>query len=321
MGVDADFVPGFPTADTASPEETVTLVPPPKVKEPDEEIPLLPQEDEPEDADIDGDGEGDEEVLETVEVEIDGKTYTVPKAIEDHLLREEDYTQKTQTLSEQRKQVEAFQAQLQERAALQEAIMDDAAQVRGLETQLVEYEKIDWPAYHLQNPQAAQYHKLQMEQLQSFHGKAMQALNEKVQHVQSLQSKSRDETIQRTVTALEKPDPVYGWPGYSAKHMDSLDSDAEKIFGLSAEERSRITSPKSIKILHAAVSFVKSLQKAAAATPKPTVEAKPVKQVPSNRGRNTPSVSGDELPVDKWVERERAKQARKMAALNGSSRI
>jgi hypothetical protein len=266
-------------------------------------------------------GEGEEEVIETIEVEIGGKKYLVPKDVEPHLLREEDYTQKTQTLAEQRRQVEAYQQTLQEKAELHAAVLDDIAVVKNIDGQLAEYNKIDWPAYQLQNPQAASYHYMQYQQLRGFREQAANAVNEKMQYASELQSKSRDETIQRSIAALEKPDPEYLWPGYSQAHMSKLTDLSKKYFGLTDDEQARMTSPKSIKILNAGVMGIELAKKAALASKPKTPEAQPVRQIPTNRGVRSSSSSGDNLTTEQWRAKEEARQAAKRAALNGRSLI
>lgn len=291
------------------PTEETPLVP---VTEPDAPIP-----EEQEEA-IEGDEEGDEEALETIEVEIGGKKFIVPKAVEEHLLREEDYTQKTQTLAEQRRELEAHQERVREAAQVQEAVLDDIAVIRSIDAQLQEYARIDWPAYHLQNPQAAGYHYMQFQELQGHRNSAAYALNEKMQHVGSRQAEARSQAIDRAITALSKPDPEFGWPGYSAAHMDRLTDDVKREFGFSDQQLQRVVDPGSIKALNCAVLWRKAMRQAAAKPKATTVEAQPVKQIPTHRGRTTSSSSGDELSTEQWVARERRKAAQRAA--NGGLR-
>jgi hypothetical protein len=311
---DDDFVPGFPTTEPVAEEKSIPAKPI-GIEEP----PLL--SDEPEDEAPDegmSDEEADEEgVLETIEVEIEGKKYLVPKDVEPHLLRQEDYTQKTQTLADRQAEFEARQTQLQEKMVLQEAVLDDIAAIKGIDAQLGEYHKIDWPAYQLQNPQAAQYHWMQFQQLRDMREQAAGTLNEKMQHVSQLQQRSKDEAIQKAITALQKPDPEKGWPGYSASYLEKLTDNAVRV-GFKRSQLEKITDPESIKFVNLAVIGANYLKQQAAASKAPkTVEAQPVKQVPANRGRRVPSSSGDELTADQWRARELAKEAKKLAALNG----
>jgi len=296
-------------------DPTVPLAPEPAAEPVQQELPLGIDAPPPPGDVVDIEADDDEDAIETIEVEIGGKTYTVPKAVEDHLLREEDYTQKTQTLAEQRKAVEAYQVQLQEKARIQEAVLEDIATVRSFDAQLQEYNKIDWPAYQLQDPNAAQYHYFQYQQLQEYRNQAAGALNAKMQHVSSLQSQNRDAAIQKTITALSKPDPEYGWPGYSPAYMDRLSEAARVHLGMTNEQMSQVVNADSIKYINLAVMMKQNLKKAVSGNAAPAVEARPVRQIPSARGRTSPSSSGDEMPIEKWIERERKKNQK---AANGT---
>jgi hypothetical protein len=304
----------------ADDNELEGILPPEEPKtpigEPDDETSQEPSEETP--LDEGEEGEEEEAEIETIEVEINGKKYLVPKDVEPHLLREEDYTQKTQTLAEQRRQVEDYQKQLVEKAALHEAVIDDISIIKGMDSQLAEYAKIDWPQYMLQDAKAAQYHYMQYQQLHGFRQQAAQSVSEKMQHVSELQAKSRDEAIARTIAALEKPDPDYLWPGFSEAHMSKLTVLSKKYFGLTDAEQANMTSPKSIKILNEAV-MSRELRKAAQVPRLKAPEAQPVKQIPTNRGVRTTSSSGDHLTADQWRAKEEARQAKKRAALNGRS--
>jgi len=290
------------------PEVDTPLVP---VTEPD-----APPAEEPEEA-VEGDEDGEEEVLETIEVEIGGKKFIVPKAVEEHLLREEDYTQKTQAIAEERRAIEAHQERAREAAQVQEAVLEDIAAIRSIDAQIQEYNRIDWPAYHLQNPQAAGYHYMQFQELQGHRNRAAYSLNEKMQHVSTKQAEAKSQAIDRAITALQKPDPEYGWPGYSAAHMDRLTEDAKREFNFTDQQLQRVVDPGTIKALNCAVLWKRAMRQAAAKQKSTTVEAQPVKQIPSNRGRSTSSTPSDKDSTEEWVAKERRRMAAKHAA-NGS---
>lgn len=80
------------------------------------------------------------------EVEYDGQTYQVPKALEKAILQEKDYTQKTQTLAEQRRQVEYTQKAL-EAAKLErefhESVANDLSQLRLMDNYLQQMKSAD----------------------------------------------------------------------------------------------------------------------------------------------------------------------------------
>ena len=62
---------------------------------------------------VEVEADADAELPAFVAVEYDGQEYEVPEALKDALMRQKDYTTKTQTLADQRRQVEAQAAQLQ----------------------------------------------------------------------------------------------------------------------------------------------------------------------------------------------------------------
>ena len=117
------------------------------VEEPETEIDTeaedSPDDGEPEAADDDG---ADDDLMD---VEIDGKTFRVPK---DAAFRQSDYTQKTQALAEQRKEVEAAIERLN---GASEAETKALANVAYIEAQIAQYNDIDWQQWDQMDPVAA----------------------------------------------------------------------------------------------------------------------------------------------------------------------
>lgn len=85
------------------------------------------------------------ETPQEVEVEYNGKTYSLLPELRDALLRQADYTRKTQELAGQRR---AFEAERQthgrENTALR-AHLTDAARIVALNDHLSALDKVDWP--------------------------------------------------------------------------------------------------------------------------------------------------------------------------------
>ena len=81
---------------------------------------------------------------EEVEVEYDGQTYSVPAALKDALLRQADYTRKTQEVAEGRKALDADRMAHSRSSETARAHIQDAARIVALNDQLAHYDKIDW---------------------------------------------------------------------------------------------------------------------------------------------------------------------------------
>jgi hypothetical protein len=104
-----------------------------------------------------------------VEVEYEGRTYAVPAALKGALMRQADYTRKTQALAQHRQALEAAHQALAEHAA---EVHDDALEhgrVALLGDHIGRLSQLDWPALQQQNPAQAQALMQQLFQLRQAH--------------------------------------------------------------------------------------------------------------------------------------------------------
>lgn len=102
--------------------------------------------------------EGDEEEVEQAapvdddeEVEWEGKKFKAPKGLKDGILRQADYTKKTQELSAKAKDLDARESQI---TAAPEEELKVRAQLFNVDSQLEQYGKLtqaDWDAYYAQD--------------------------------------------------------------------------------------------------------------------------------------------------------------------------
>ena len=108
--------------------------------------------DEVEADEVDDAEEGDDdEAKDTDEVEAelfeltmdDGTKVQVPKSAKDAFMKNADYTQKTQSLSEQRKALEADRQRCQQAIKMQTQCTDADSNVRVIDAQLAQFEVID----------------------------------------------------------------------------------------------------------------------------------------------------------------------------------
>ena len=81
-------------------------------------------DDETPEADADGAPDEGQPEDDTEEVDWDGAKYRVPKPLKDALLRQADYTRKTQELAEQRRTVEQHFTSLTQQAELQQQTLE-----------------------------------------------------------------------------------------------------------------------------------------------------------------------------------------------------
>src|SRR4051812_16462419 len=75
---------------------------------------------------------------EEIEVQYGGKSYLLPPELKDALLRQADYTRKTQEVAQARKALEAAQAEHHQGVAHARAHIQDAARIVALNDQLAQ---------------------------------------------------------------------------------------------------------------------------------------------------------------------------------------
>jgi len=201
--------------------------------------------------------ESDEE-----EVEYDGENYRLPKKLKDALLRNADYTKKTQEVAEQRRIVEAHHEHIkaQEQAFQQQqqfhnVVMQDLSEIKASESTLAEYGKVDWNAYMDQDPIQAQKLWMQYQTLQGKHNQLLGNLNTKSQQFAQYQEQQQTEIIQRGMEVLKKDLPNWG-----PEVARELKQTGKEYYGFTDTELSNVLDPRMIKVLADAAAY-RRLQK------------------------------------------------------------
>ena len=121
-------------------------------------IPLMPEEKQaPQpveqpvaDAEVQAEGQTDQPATESEmeELEFDGVKFNLPKEhapkVKDALLREADYTRKTQEVSERARVVSEQEKLLQLNREFHTSTLDDIAQVKSFDQAIAQYANVDW---------------------------------------------------------------------------------------------------------------------------------------------------------------------------------
>ena len=119
--------------------------------------------DEAEEGDDDEAKEADEVEAELFELTLDdGTKVEVPQSAKDAFMKNADYTQKTQSLSEQRKALEADRQRFQQAIKMQTQFTEADSNVRVIDTQLAQFEGIDLNTCGQQDPASAQQAQIQL---------------------------------------------------------------------------------------------------------------------------------------------------------------
>lgn len=235
-----------------------------------------------------------EQPEEYIEVERNGKKYSVPKSLEGEFLMQSDYTRKTQSVAEERKAVEAErEAAKAEREAvaaertLNQSVLRLMAQGEHLAATYQQLEQVNLFELNQQDPVKAQEVLIQKQQianaLQQVHGQ----LN--LQKQQQSESEQRNNAQLAEKAAKVLASEIKGWQPNN--EIDAAITAYAVDSGLPAKDISNavLRMPKLGVILDKARQFDALMKKQAAATakPKPESQEKPVTRITASQGTAT----------------------------------
>jgi hypothetical protein len=246
-----------------------------------------------------------------VEVQYEGKTYCLPPELRDALLRQADYTRKTQDVAQNRKALEAEKAAHHTRASATRAHMLDAARVVALNDQLTQFDQIDWRALQAQDPTRAQVLWQHRERIKHLRDRAARAWTEKEKEHTSHSQRETARRMQEVSAHL--PRLIADW----SPELDAKLAQYGTAQGISGTEMTQATlqNPTFIKILHKAHQFDEAAKKKQTQqTFDAALAARPVTRVGGGGGtasRRTTDSSGDALSAEEWAKRERERMRRR----------
>lgn len=233
---------------------------------------------------------------EVDEVEYEGKKYAVPREIKDALLRQADYTRKTQELAQTRREAEeSVHAEREAVKREREAVRahEEFAAVRAQLSEFAAVTPEQWQAAMQQDPQSAQVAWMKFQALKD---KAQGLGNKIAQDEQRRALETQQATARRIEQAMA--DVRAEIPDWSDAKAGALKDYAQKL-GAKAEALATVTDAWIVKALHKASLYDQISQKAKAA-PTPTEPAKPVRTI--TQGKSTAGVDPDKLSTDEWLK-------------------
>ena len=216
-----------------------------------------------------------EQQEETFEFDLEGEKYVLPKKLEKAVLQERDYTQKSQSLADQRRLVEVKEQQFRLRelqTSFHTEVANEVKQMQMIDAVLEQ--PVNWQSM---STDEAFRHKIQLDDLKQQRDKIAQTLNQKWQTHQTQQQAKQQELQQKTLEVLRSRIPT--WSDATAKEV----TDHFRERGLSDADFALFNSnPVYIEAAWKAVQFDKLQAKAtktvADAKTVKTTSAKPMPQ-------------------------------------------
>ena len=187
-----------------------------------------------------------------------------------------DYTQKTQQVAEQRKELEAYAEQIkaqeqafQEQMQLNNVLIEDVAKITALDQQLNQYANVNWQQLSDSDFVEAQKLFFTYNQLQTERSNLVSQFEAKKQEVVQKQTQLMAEKIAKGKEILAKEIP--NWSPETNQALLSTGKD----YGFTDAELNAIVDPRHVKVLHDAMQWRK-LQQKDSIVKKKVSSAKPV---------------------------------------------
>jgi hypothetical protein len=262
-------------------------VKPPELQEEEEQTPLeaeaeATEEVESEEATEEPDEEAEEEeqsqdeVPAILKLKVNGED--VEKPLDEVVALAQqglDYTQKTQQVAEQRKELEAYAESIkaqeqafQEQMQLNNVLIEDVAKITSLDQQLNQYANVNWQQLSDNDFVEAQKLFFSYNQLQQERSQLVSQFEAKKQQVVQKQSQLMAEKIAKGKEVLAKEIP--NWSPETNQALLSTGKD----YGFSDAELNSIVDPRHVKVLHDAMQWRKLQQNSV--VKKKVSNAKPV---------------------------------------------
>lgn len=231
---------------------------------------------------LDGEGQAEADALE--EVEYEAKKYRLPKELKDALLRQSDYTRKTQEVAEKAKAAEAKEAELSQQREVFQYHAKSVGEFHVLNAQIEPYEKMtqaDWQRFAADRPADANAAWIQYGLLKDQRASLVSTLSAQEQE---RQLKAQRENAKRTEEGRKAIAAQI--PGWSTE-LDNKLREHATTYGFTKDEWATVSDPRAVKVLNDAYQYRQLVARQRAATQ--TTQPQSITPPPQIGGTRTPT--------------------------------
>lgn len=238
------------------------------------------------------------------EVEFEGKKFKVDKEIKDALLRQADYTKKTQEVAEQRRQIEEMRNRTLETAEFQQQILVEVAQVVSIDNQLAQFNNLDWNRLYSEDPTQAVLLDRQMRDLMGHKQNLVNAITQKEQAQNLKKQQETAKSFQENMAVVQRE--IKGWSPELKQQLFKYGLET----GYSEAEMNNVQSAAQVKSLHKAYLYDQLVKKQqASAKSKPQSQVAPVTRISAQKAGSTKDP--DKMTVEEWTKWRSSQVTRK----------
>lgn len=236
--------------------------------------------------------QSDEPVDDSEEVEYEGEKFKVPAKLKDALLRQADYTRKTQEVAEVKRQAEAERQLFEQQKQFHFANMQEVARVIAIDQQLQQFQKLNWDELENTDPVQAMRLQRQFRELQATKAQAEMTVAQRHHAMQEAQQQEAAMRLNEGQRVLKREIPEWG-PELAIKLKEFGLKE-----GLSAKKINSMDDPSDVLNLYARYQLSEMKAKA---TKKPQqVQSKPVTKIQAVKA--TANRDPDKMNADEWLK-------------------
>ena len=237
--------------------------------------------------------EGEPAAPEFVSIEYDGQEFEVPPVLKDAFMRQSDYTQKTQTVAEQRKSLEAQAAALTQQQELQQQTFEDVAHVKAIDQQIEQYNALNWPELYQQDVGQAATLDHQKRELENQRQQTINRLNQN--QAKALESQRVEHARMREEGQKVLSKEIDNWTPELAQTIAAYGVSQ----GLNEQAVASIIDPVHVKLIDKARRYDELVAKQKAAAPK----AEPPKSAVKVKGKRAAVTKDpDKMSTEEWLK-------------------
>jgi len=188
-----------------------------------------------------------------LELEINGeKVKLTADEAKNGYLRQQDYTQKAQRLSQERQE---WNQHVARQAAEVQQYAQEIGQLQGIDAGLAEYHQVDWDALRESDPVAYGVHVADFNRMQARRGEVERAIFQKQQSLTAAQQQAQQQAFaQQAQEAQAHMASIV--PGFGKEHIGEMKAIGQKA-GFTDAELAQVTDKRMLEVLWKASQFDK----------------------------------------------------------------
>jgi hypothetical protein len=227
------------------------------------------------------------------EVDYEGEKFVVPKKLKDALLRQSDYTRKTQEVAAQRQAIEQERAEFQQKAQFHQEYLEELTQARAIAQQIEQFKAINWDALDEQDPAQARRLERQYRNLQEQQSDLSRRVAEKGQQKSMQEQQQAAKQLQEGAEVLRRE--IRDWSPEKATVL----TDYAVSYGFPKEQIAKVSNPLFVKLLNDSHTLAQ-LRKQAVTKPKPEAQEAPVTRITASKA--VANKDPDKMSMSEWTK-------------------